>query len=134
MSSTGFTSLPPARQPHNLLTTFNFDLAPSSTAAPASPPASPTRRHAVMASSCASSIGSSPSSPISTSAFHGFTFSQASMSSMASLRLRDALLKRRPSLALLEMEEERRAWGPELKILEPRPMVYWGGLEERMEL
>ena len=30
------------------------------------------------------------------------------------------------------MEEERRSFGSGLEILEPRPLVYWGGLEERM--
>jgi hypothetical protein len=32
----------------------------------------------------------------------------------------------------MEMEAERRSFGSELNVLEPRPVVYWGGLEERM--
>ncbi|KAI0545751.1 hypothetical protein F4679DRAFT_588212 [Xylaria curta] len=31
-----------------------------------------------------------------------------------------------------DMEEEKRRSGAELTVLEPRPIVYWGGLEERM--
>jgi hypothetical protein len=39
-------------------------------------------------------------------------------------------MHRHPSM--LDMEEERRSFGSGLEILEPRPLVYWGGLEERM--
>jgi hypothetical protein len=31
------------------------------------------------------------------------------------------------------LEEERKSFGSELSILEPRPVVYWGSMEERME-
>jgi len=31
------------------------------------------------------------------------------------------------------MEEERKSFAVGLDMLEPRPVVYWGGLEERME-
>jgi hypothetical protein len=31
------------------------------------------------------------------------------------------------------LEEERRSFGSGLEILEPRPVVYWGSMEERME-
>jgi hypothetical protein len=34
---------------------------------------------------------------------------------------------------MLNLEEERRSFGSGLKILEPRPVVYWGSMEERME-
>jgi len=40
-------------------------------------------------------------------------------------------MHRRPSM--LEMDEEKRSFGSGLEVLEPRPIVYWGGLEERME-
>lgn len=40
------------------------------------------------------------------------------------------IILRQPSL--LDLEEERKSFGPELNILEPRPVVYWGSLEERM--
>jgi hypothetical protein len=42
----------------------------------------------------------------------------------------NAIMHRQPSM--LDMEEERRSFGSGLEILEPRPLVYWGGLEERM--
>ncbi|KAF8867050.1 hypothetical protein BDZ45DRAFT_568755, partial [Acephala macrosclerotiorum] len=42
----------------------------------------------------------------------------------------DAIMRRQPSM--LDMEEEKRSFGSGLEILEPRPLVYWGGLEERM--
>lgn len=42
----------------------------------------------------------------------------------------NSVLSRQPSFIVLE--EEKRSFGSELNILEPRPVVYWGGLEERM--
>ncbi|KAI1328295.1 hypothetical protein F5Y16DRAFT_369345 [Xylariaceae sp. FL0255] len=42
----------------------------------------------------------------------------------------NAVLFRQPSI--VDMEEEKRRSGAELGLLEPRPIVYWGGLEERM--
>ncbi|KAJ9157774.1 hypothetical protein NKR23_g92 [Pleurostoma richardsiae] len=42
----------------------------------------------------------------------------------------NSVIIRQPSI--VDMEEERRSFGPELNILEPRPVVYWGSLEERM--
>ncbi|KAI0969969.1 hypothetical protein F4678DRAFT_462775 [Xylaria arbuscula] len=42
----------------------------------------------------------------------------------------NAVLVRQPSI--LGMEEEKRRSGVELSVLEPRPIVYWGGLEERI--
>ncbi|OAA61144.1 hypothetical protein SPI_05168 [Niveomyces insectorum RCEF 264] len=42
----------------------------------------------------------------------------------------NSVIFRQPSI--VDMEEERRRFGSELSILEPRPIVYWGGVEERM--
>ena len=42
----------------------------------------------------------------------------------------NSIIYRQPSI--LDLEEERKSFGSELKILEPRPIVYWGSLEERM--
>ncbi|KAI1075068.1 hypothetical protein F5B20DRAFT_585645 [Whalleya microplaca] len=42
----------------------------------------------------------------------------------------NAVLSRQPSI--LDFEEEKRTSGAELGILEPRPIVYWSGVEERM--
>ncbi|KAE9566964.1 hypothetical protein CGMCC3_g16896 [Colletotrichum fructicola] len=33
---------------------------------------------------------------------------------------------------MLDLEEERRSFGSELSILEPRPAMYMGSVEERM--
>jgi hypothetical protein len=42
----------------------------------------------------------------------------------------NSIVLRQPSY--LELEAERRSYASELSILEPRPVVYWGSLEERM--
>ncbi|KAH8663144.1 hypothetical protein BGZ60DRAFT_380410 [Tricladium varicosporioides] len=42
----------------------------------------------------------------------------------------NAIMHRQPSM--VDMEEERKIFASSLEILEPRPIVYWGGLEERM--
>jgi hypothetical protein len=42
----------------------------------------------------------------------------------------NSIIFRQPSI--LNLEEERKSFGNELDILEPRPIVYWGGMEERM--
>jgi len=42
-----------------------------------------------------------------------------------------SIMSRQPSM--LDLEEERRSFGSGLEILEPRPLVYWAGLEDRME-
>lgn len=34
---------------------------------------------------------------------------------------------------MLELDAERKSFASELELLEPRPIVYWGGLEERMQ-
>ncbi|KAH7136637.1 hypothetical protein EDB81DRAFT_87857 [Dactylonectria macrodidyma] len=54
--------------------------------------------------------------------------SSTSVSSSASTI--NSIILRQPSL--VSMEEERRKFGSELNVLEPRPIVYWGGVEERM--
>jgi hypothetical protein len=33
---------------------------------------------------------------------------------------------------MVDMDEEKKTFPTGLEILEPRPIVYWGGLEERM--
>lgn len=45
-------------------------------------------------------------------------------------RVVNSIIFRQPSI--LGMEEERSKYGNDLDILEPRPIVYWGGVEERM--
>jgi hypothetical protein len=42
----------------------------------------------------------------------------------------NSIVLRQPSY--LELEAERQSFASELSILEPRPVVYWGSLEERM--
>jgi len=42
----------------------------------------------------------------------------------------NAIMHRQSSMQ--EMDEERRSFASGLEILEPRPIVYWGGMEERM--
>ncbi|KAK7418311.1 hypothetical protein QQZ08_011298 [Neonectria magnoliae] len=54
--------------------------------------------------------------------------SYSSVSSSASTI--NSIILRQPSL--VGMEEERRKFGSELRVLEPRPIVYWGSVEERM--
>ncbi|KAF7868665.1 hypothetical protein EAF04_005195 [Stromatinia cepivora] len=40
------------------------------------------------------------------------------------------IMHQQPSM--LDLEEEKRSFGSGLEILEPRPIVYWGGMEERL--
>ncbi|KAF5020712.1 hypothetical protein F66182_7274 [Fusarium sp. NRRL 66182] len=40
------------------------------------------------------------------------------------------IISRQPSL--VNLEEERKSFGSELSLLEPRPVVYWGSVDERM--
>ena len=66
----------------------------------------------------------------------GRTFPTLSCSDSEALRFAssastiNSILVRQPSVA--DFEEEQRILGPELTVLEPRPIVYWGGMEERM--
>lgn len=62
-------------------------------------------------SCCSSSTYSSPTSPSPASTINSVIFRQPS---------------------ILNLEEERRVFSHELGVLEPRPIVYWGGVEERM--
>jgi iron-regulated transporter 1 len=41
-----------------------------------------------------------------------------------------SILSRQESL--VDLEEEQRDFGREIGVLEPRPVVFWQGLEERM--
>ncbi|TVY93895.1 hypothetical protein LAWI1_G000372 [Lachnellula willkommii] len=43
----------------------------------------------------------------------------------------NAIMHRQPPV--VDMEEEKKTFASGLDVLEPRPIVYWGGLEERME-
>ncbi|PKS07868.1 hypothetical protein jhhlp_006476 [Lomentospora prolificans] len=42
----------------------------------------------------------------------------------------NSIIFRQPSI--LDLEEERKSFASELNILEPRPIVYWAGVEERI--
>jgi hypothetical protein len=42
----------------------------------------------------------------------------------------NSIIFRVPSIA--NLEEERRDYSSELAVLEPRPIVYWGSVEERI--
>ena len=55
------------------------------------------------------------------------SYSSSTMSPVSAI---NSVIFRQPSI--INMEEERRTFAAELNILEPRPVVYWGGLEERM--
>ncbi|KAF2970225.1 hypothetical protein GQX73_g3406 [Xylaria multiplex] len=58
------------------------------------------------------------------------TMSSSGSGSSSPVHTINAVLFRQPSI--LGMEEEKRRSGAELSVLEPRPIVYWGGLEERI--
>ncbi|CAL3963868.1 hypothetical protein PZA11_001368 [Diplocarpon coronariae] len=88
---------------------------------------STTRFHSLSFSSLKSSLHRS-SSGCSSSVTSSNRNSYASNSSPVSTI--NAIMTRQPSLR--HMEEERRSFGSGLEILEPRPLVYWGGMEERM--
>lgn len=40
------------------------------------------------------------------------------------------IMRKQPSM--LHLEAERQSFGSELDLLEPRPIVYWGSVEERI--
>jgi hypothetical protein len=42
----------------------------------------------------------------------------------------NSIIHRQPSI--VNLEAEKRSFRSELDLLEPRPIVYWGGMEERM--
>ncbi|KAI2609773.1 uncharacterized protein GGS25DRAFT_486184 [Hypoxylon fragiforme] len=68
------------------------------------------------------------SSTASTSSTSSYRSCSSSTSSPVSTI--NAVLFRQPSI--VDLEAEKKASGPELSMLEPRPIVYWGGVEERM--
>ncbi|KJZ71206.1 hypothetical protein HIM_09412 [Hirsutella minnesotensis 3608] len=75
------------------------------------------------ASSVASSMGYSASSTTSSS-------SACSPSSLSPESTINSIIFRQPSIRGLE--EERKSFPRGLSILEPRPIVYWSSMEERM--
>ncbi|RYP21817.1 hypothetical protein DL765_002042 [Monosporascus sp. GIB2] len=58
------------------------------------------------------------------------SFSSTSSSAHTPVDTINAVLFRQPSI--VDFEEEKRNLRSELSVLEPRPIVYWGGVEERM--
>lgn len=58
------------------------------------------------------------------------SYSSTSTALSASAATINNIILRQPSL--VNMEEERRSFGSELSLLEPRPIVYWGSVEERI--
>ncbi|RDW94336.1 hypothetical protein BP5796_00099 [Coleophoma crateriformis] len=72
------------------------------------------------------SVASSANSMFSTSNRDSY----ASNSSASPVATINQIIHHQPSM--VHMEEERKIFGSGLEILEPRPIVYWGGLEERM--
>ncbi|EMR70697.1 hypothetical protein MGN70_002920 [Eutypa lata] len=85
-----------------------------------------TIRHRFSRNSLRSSFRRS-SSASSQSTHSRDSFASASSSPASTINF---VLVRQPSIA--DFEEEQRSQGPELGLLEPRPIVYWGGMEERM--
>jgi len=118
---------------------------PSSHPSPTTPPDNPNLYHftnltflplAKMRTTRFQSLSSSIRSSLrrSSSASHGSIMSNKrdsyASNSSSPITTINAIMHRQPSM--LDMEEERRSFGSGLEILEPRPLVYWGGLEERM--
>jgi hypothetical protein len=58
------------------------------------------------------------------------SYSSVSTTSSSPVVAINSIISRQPSL--LHLEAERRSFGSELSLLEPRPIVYWGSVEERM--
>jgi hypothetical protein len=73
-----------------------------------------------------SSSSSSSTSSRSSSSDRNSYLSQAS-SPVVTI---NSIIFRQPSI--VDLEEERRSFGSELGILEPRPIVYWGSFQDRM--
>ncbi|KAI1369519.1 hypothetical protein F5Y08DRAFT_96177 [Xylaria arbuscula] len=74
---------------------------------------------------------SSASTATSSSRLSSGSISSSASSASSPVATINAVLVRQPSI--LDMEDEKRRSGIEqLSVLEPRPIVYWGGLEERM--
>lgn len=43
----------------------------------------------------------------------------------------NSIMQQRPSV--IHLEEEQKIFATGLNVLEPRPVVYWGGMEETMQ-
>ncbi|KAK6594441.1 hypothetical protein H4I95_10953 [Botrytis cinerea] len=56
--------------------------------------------------------------------------SYTSQSSTSPVHTINSIMHRQPSMQ--DLEEEKRSFGSGLEIMEPRPIVYWGGMEERL--
>jgi len=61
-----------------------------------------------------------------TSSRNSYASNTSSASAASSI---NSLIFRQPSI--MDLEEEHRAFGSELKVLEPRPVVFFGSMEER---
>lgn len=72
---------------------------------------------------------SSSASARSTSTRSSFVSCSSSLQSSPADTI-NSIMHRQPSV--IGLEDERRSFGSELTVLEPRPLVYWGGMEERM--
>lgn len=66
----------------------------------------------------------------SRSSRHSFVSSASASSASPSKTAVNAVLFRQPSI--VDLESERLTSGAVLDMLEPRPIVYWGGVEQRM--
>ncbi|KAI6250295.1 hypothetical protein HI914_01987 [Erysiphe necator] len=51
---------------------------------------------------------------------------------VSSAKTVNAIMQRRPSV--LNMKKELQVFGHGLNVLEPRPLIYWGSMEETMSL
>ncbi|OBT73281.1 hypothetical protein VF21_08441 [Pseudogymnoascus sp. 05NY08] len=88
--------------------------------------------HDTFAPSASSSASSSPADEFSSLSYnplsrHPPRTAPRQQSPVATVR---SILSRQSSL--VDLEEEERDFGREIGILEPRPVVFWQGLEERM--
>ncbi|ELR06160.1 hypothetical protein VC83_07349 [Pseudogymnoascus destructans] len=80
-------------------------------------------------SSSASPVGDLSSLPYNPLSRHQPRTARRQQSPVATVR---SILSRQSSL--VDLEEEERDFGTEIGVLEPRPAVFWQGLEERMGL
>ncbi|KAF7884245.1 uncharacterized protein EAF02_004581 [Botrytis sinoallii] len=71
---------------------------------------------------------SSPSSINSTTSTSRDSYT--SQSSHSPIDTINSIMHRQPSMQ--DLEEEKKSFGSGLEIMEPRPIVYWGGMEERL--
>ncbi|KAK3079541.1 hypothetical protein LTS18_004597 [Coniosporium uncinatum] len=129
--SSSIVSIPP---PTSLSTALNHanSSASSTSTTPLSASASKRRERDSYAFSDTSDDSFSPlSNSYSTSPSSHFShFSTTHSAKRASVRLHQMLLlRRKPSLMEIEIEDERRTFGQEMAVLEPRPLpvVEYGG-------